>query len=231
MFSFRFLFIVCCFVSAVFADHPESQIIVLENFISPDAARVLMQYYDRDKQNLNNTSDNELSLSSISDPYIRQIVLDISNQVLLLMRQCYPLMNRNYLLDHAGLYARIPRNYCPYHADNIYFECPIHGKNQMQLRTTCPGNCPGAGFIPNHTYWREYTALIYLNDAFEGGQIAFEDGPQNKLYKKFIKIKANMLILAPNGKDFYHEVYPILSGKRYSLHLWFTSDPQIQRYW
>ena len=206
--------------------HPESQIMIMESFISTDVAESLIQYYDAEKGNLNNSSDNEFSLSSMDNPHIKKIIRDISEQVIQLMHRSYPLMGKNYQLDHAGLYARIAHNYCPYHADNVYFYCPIHGGDQQQLRTICPGNCPGAKFVPNHTAWREYTALIYLNDEFEGGEITFEDGPHNRQYKKTIPIRANLLVLAPNGPDFYHEVFPIRKGKRYSLHLWFTSDPR-----
>jgi hypothetical protein len=133
---------------------------------------------------------------------------------------------KTYYLDHAGLYSRIKGNFCPYHADNITFSCPTHGKCQQELRARCPGTCLGAKFIPNHTPWRDYTALIYLNDNFEGGEISFEDGPQNKLYKKTIPIEACQLVLAPNGNHFYHEVFLIRKGTRYSLHLWYTADPR-----
>lgn len=211
-----------------FAVHPESQIVIKEDFISTDAAKALIQYYDAEKRNLSNSSDNEFSLSSMNNSQIKKIIRDISEQVIQLMQRSYPLMGKIYQLDHAGLYARIARNHCPYHADNVYFYCPVHGSNQQQLRTICPGDCPGAKFIPNHTSWREYTALIYLNDEFEGGEIAFEDGPQNRQYKKTIPIQANLLVLSPNGPDYYHEVFPIRKGKRHSLHLWFTSD---SRYW
>ncbi|MBS0604564.1 MAG: 2OG-Fe(II) oxygenase [Verrucomicrobia bacterium] len=224
-----FLLLAICFKTAPLCcaapPHPESQIIILENFISPEAARALIQFYDAEKRNLNNSSDNELALSSIYNSYIRNIISEISSRVLQVMRQNYPLMGKNYHVDHGGLYSRIVGNYCPYHADNISFDCPIHGRNQGQLRTTCNGQCPGARFVPNHTWWREYTALIYLNEGFEGGEIAFEDGPFNRIYKKVVPIRANMLVLAPNGSNFYHEVFPIRSGKRYSLHLWYTSDP------
>jgi len=210
---------------------PESQIIILENFISADTANALIRHFDAEKKNLTSYSDNEFSLGSISNPHIRKIILNISNRVLQLMRQNYALEGRNYILDHGGLYARIPKNFCTYHTDNLYFECPLHGKDQGRLRTICPGNCPGSKYVPNHTYWREYTALVYLNDGFTGGELAFEDGPHNRIYKKVIPIHANMLVLAPNGPNFYHEVYPIQNGRRYSLHLWFTSDPQIRRSW
>lgn len=219
------LILLSCLASLAHASSPESQIIIVENFISTDMAKALMQYYDAEKRNLNTSSDNEFSLSSMHNPYIKKIIRDVSDQVIQLMHRSYPLQGKNYQLDHAGLYARIVPNYCPYHADNVYFECPVHGKDQGRLRKICPGNCPGAKFLPNHTAWREYTALIYLNDEFEGGEIAFEDGPRNRQYKKTIPIRASLLVLAPNGPDFYHEVFPLRKGKRYSLHLWFTSDP------
>lgn len=208
------------FTCVAHASSPESQIVIVEEFISTDVAQELIRYYDAEKRELNSSSDNELSFGSIQNPRIKKIIRDISDQVIALIS------DKNYHLDHAGLYSRIVHNYCPYHADNVYFECPIHGRDQGQLRRICPGNCPGAKFVPNHTSWREYTALIYLNEDFEGGEIAFEDGPCNRHYKKTIPIRANMLVLAPNGPNFYHEVFPIRQGKRYSLHLWLTSDPR-----
>ena len=205
--------------------HPENQIILVENIVPSYVASALIQYYDAERQNLAIHTDNEFSLSSISSPHIRQILFDLSNRILELMKEHYPLMNRNCHLDHCGLYSRIVGNSCPYHADNVYFHCPAHGNNQHQLRTTCKGDCPGAKFVPNHTPWREYTALIYLNDDFQGGEIAFEDGPCNRLYRKVIPIQARMLVLAPNGSNFFHEVLPIRQGKRYHIAFWYTSDP------
>ena len=218
-----------CLLSAIFS--PENQIIVLENFISSETSRTLIQCFESQRQNLSSNSANELSIGAISDPQVRKLLLEISNRVLKLMQEKYHLMGGTYFLDHGGLYARIPQNFCRYHTDNLYFDCPIHGNDQHRLRTICPGDCPGAKYVPNHTPHREYTALIYLNDDFTGGEIAFEDGPHNALYRKVIPIQSLMLVLAPNGPHFYHEVYPIRSGRRYSLHLWYTSDPTIQRHW
>lgn len=200
---------------------PETQIILLENFISPSTSNDLIQYYMKEMEDLSVDTDNQLALYSIENSQIRDIILEISNRVLQVMDRRYDLKGKPYQLDHAGLYGRITGNSCPYHADNVYFSCPIHGFNQNLLRTTCPGNCPGAKFIGNHTSYRKYTGLIYLNEDFEGGEILFEDGPRNKIYKKVIPIKSNLLVLSPNGPNFYHEVFPILKGKRYSLHLWY----------
>lgn len=206
--------------------NPESQIIIIEDFIPSEIAHSLTLFYNSEKKDLNQNSDNQLTLNSSSNPHIRKIISNISREILQIMKQAYDLSHKIYQVDHFALYSRIAGNYCVYHSDNIMFDCPIHGKDQTKLRVSCKGNCPGAKFIPNHTPWREYTALLYLNDDFEGGEILFEDGPQNKLYKKIIPIRSNMLIIAPNGKDFYHEVFPIRKGRRYSLIFWYTSDPR-----
>ncbi len=202
---------------------PESQIVIVENFISSEDANFLIESYNTQKKDLNQYTDNQLTCTD--NPRIRKIVSSISKKILKVMNQSYLLNNKKYQIDHCALYCRIPGNFCVYHADNGYFTCPIHGNDQSKLRIFCNGFCPGSKFVPNHTFWREYTALLYLNDDFEGGDLLFEDGPACTLYRKIIPIKANMLVIAPNGQNFYHEVFPIKKGKRYSLHFWYTSDP------
>lgn len=204
--------------------NPENQIIIVENFISAEIGASLIQFYNNEKKDLSERTDNQLLC--LENPNIQKIISHISKKILKIMNQSYGLPNKKYQVDHCALYARIPGNFCVYHADNGYFDCPFHGNDQTKLRRTCPGTCFGAKFVQNHTSWREYTALLYLNEDFEGGEILFEDGPCSKLYKKIIPIKANMLIIAPNGQNFYHEVFPIKRGKRYSIHFWYTSDPK-----
>lgn len=226
---FRFLLVIAFFSSCFYLQSleriaPQDQILILEDFITPKEAETLIGFYNRTKTDLVSHLDNQLPIPSISNRLIQQILFNISNRVLELIEQSYPSSGKRYYLDHGGIYSRIKGNFCPYHADNIRFECPIHGKDQSVLRLVCDGECPGSKFVPNHTPWREYTALVYLNDNFKGGEILFEDGPCNKLYQKVIPIKANMMILAPNGRNFYHEVFPIRQGTRYSIHLWYTSD-------
>lgn len=205
---------------------PESQIVIIDHFISAETAKTLIQYYNSQKTDLTCETDNQLLFSEETDPKILAIIKGISSKILKVMKQRYDLKGKVYQVDHCAQFARTTGNFCAYHADNTYFDCPIHGKDQSHLRKVCDGECPGAKFVPNHTGWREYTALLYLNDNFEGGEILFEDGPCNKLYRKIIPIVANRLLITPNGRNFYHEVFPIRSGKRYSLHFWYTSDPE-----
>lgn len=217
--------LICSFSYLFCAQNPEAQIVIIEDFITSEMAHALMQFHDSEKKDLSQHADNQVVFSASTDFHVRYLVSWIASRVLEVMRHHYPL-SKHYEVDHCALYARLPGNSCVYHADNIAFSCPIHGRDQGQLRMTCSGECPGARFVPNHTPWREYTALVYLNDDFEGGEILFEDGPVNKLYRRVIPIKKNMLVLTPDGSDFYHEVFQVRSGKRYSLNFWFTSDPQ-----
>ncbi len=205
---------------------PEDEIIIIENFVSNEVADTLIRYFVSHKPQLNNYTDNQVSLGEIASPPIRKLFFSLVHQVIGLIQEKYSIGGKKIWLDHGALFGRIPPNFAPYHSDNTYFYCPTHGTNQTVLRRVCNQMCPGSQFVPNHTGWREYTALLYLNDDFTGGEIAFEDGPCNKLYKKFIPIRKALLVLSPNGPNFYHEVLPMRQGTRYSMHLWFTSDPR-----
>ncbi len=208
--------------------NPESQIIIVEKFLPPESSDKLIRFYNRSKQNLSKSSDNQVEFNYSTDPRILEMVSGISKKVLGIMKKRYGINASDYHIDHCSMYARIEGNSCSYHADNITFFCPVHGRDQSYLRAHCDGSCQGATYMPNHTPWREFTALLYLNDDFEGGEIVFEDGPYNQLYRKIIPMRANTLVVTPNGKDFYHEVLTVRKGTRYSLHIWYTSDPRYR---
>ena len=79
--------------------------------------------------------------------------------------------------------------------------------------------CDDAGeWVPNHTHERQVSALVYLNDDFEGGEIVF--GPLNVT----IKPTAGLLLAFPSGHEHFHEVLAVTHGRRYSLPVWFVSE-------
>ena len=60
--------------------------------------------------------------------------------------------------------------------------------------------------------------VLYLNDNYEGGEIAFPK--QNIL----IKPKAGSLIIFPSNKPYYHDPKPVIAGTKYMVPLfWFNS--------
>ena len=73
-------------------------------------------------------------------------------------------------------------------------------------------------WLPNHTPQRDYTALVYLNDNFTGGQLVFPDRDV------VIIPKSGLFVGFPSNHKFVHAVPNVLSGKRYSLPVWFTMD-------
>ena len=71
-------------------------------------------------------------------------------------------------------------------------------------------------WVPNHTPQRHYTGLVYLNDDFTGGELVF---PGRDLV---ITPKPGLLVGFPSNHKFVHAVPKVLSGKRYSLPIWFS---------
>jgi len=74
-------------------------------------------------------------------------------------------------------------------------------------------------WVSNHTPQRDYTGLVYLNDNFTGGELVFPD-------RDVVMIpKPGLLVGFPSNHKFVHAVPKVLSGKRYSLPVWFTVNP------
>lgn len=64
---------------------------------------------------------------------------------------------------------------------------------------------------PTHLEINKYSAIIYLNDSYSGGEIYFPD------HNLEIRPNSGSLLLFPGGKENIHGVRDILSGNRYSV--------------
>ena len=63
-----------------------------------------------------------------------------------------------------------------------------------------------------------FSSLIYLNDDYKGGELFFKE--ENKIQK--YKLKALSCMIFPSGKEFAHGVKEILKGKRYTIPSWYV---------
>lgn len=63
------------------------------------------------------------------------------------------------------------------------------------------------------------SAVIYLNDDYEGGHIEFPN------FKVKIKPEKGMLILFPSNFAYRHIAHPVLQGTKYSLVTWIHDRP------
>jgi predicted 2-oxoglutarate/Fe(II)-dependent dioxygenase YbiX len=61
---------------------------------------------------------------------------------------------------------------------------------------------------------RAISAVVYLNDNYEGGHIEFPN------FKVKIKPEKGMLILFPSNYAYRHIAHPIISGTKYALVTW-----------
>jgi len=66
---------------------------------------------------------------------------------------------------------------------------------------------------------RALSAICYLNDDYEGGEIEFPE------FKVKIKPEAGMLILFPSNFAYKHTAYPVTSGTKYALVTWLHDRP------
>ena len=71
-------------------------------------------------------------------------------------------------------------------------------------------------FFAEHTdatpeYPRRMSAIVYLNDNYEGGTITFTN------INKSFKPEENTIMIFPSSKDFAHSADPVISGTKYAI--------------
>jgi len=102
------------------------------------------------------------------------------------------------------------------HLESVFIAAMIQGARQ-ELHADNEKYAE-AGWVPNHSPDRDYTAIVYLNSDFGGGGLCF---PQHRLC---LKPEMGLLVAFPSTRYFVHEVHRVSAGTRYSMPLWFTHD-------
>lgn len=100
------------------------------------------------------------------------------------------------------------------HADNADYRCTAHGDHRWT-----GGDCAAGGWVPlNQRWWRDISAVLYLNDEFAGGRLRFE---QHDLE---VQPRRGLLVAFPSSRMFLHHVTQLTAGARYALAMWCTRD-------
>jgi len=97
---------------------------------------------------------------------------------------------------------------------------PLHADNERQQAD--------GSWVPNHTPFRDYVALLYLNTSgvnFEGGVLRFP-----ALHRDIVP-GAGELVGFTCGREHKHEVTPLIRGYRYSVSIWMTANPLFAEVW
>jgi predicted 2-oxoglutarate/Fe(II)-dependent dioxygenase YbiX len=180
-------------------------IIQVEHAVSNDDCLQLMAIYGR-QAHLTNARDH----TGQPVVYWEQFreVADAAEIVPRLVEQCLRTL-RDLLQLEGPLYPETvilaalgPGGYHSRHADNVR-------QNEQ------------GEWVANHTPQRDLTAIYYLNDEFDGGEIVFER------QELTIEPRRGLLLGFPSGAAHLHEVLPVRSGVRYTLPVWFTSQRSL----
>ncbi|XP_018399168.1 PREDICTED: prolyl 3-hydroxylase 2-like [Cyphomyrmex costatus] len=100
------------------------------------------------------------------------------------------------------------------HADN----CVIKNEGTSCLRED-----------PAYT-WRDYSAILYLNDDFDGGEFFFVEDGKRRRVQGIVRPRCGRMVAFSAGGENLHGVQGIRSGKRCAVALWFTQDEKYLEY-
>ncbi|KAF7994187.1 hypothetical protein HCN44_011456 [Aphidius gifuensis] len=100
--------------------------------------------------------------------------------------------------------------------DEDVYSHDIHADNCLAIDdNTCLHESPA------YT-WRDYSAIIYLNDDFDGGEFVFSADPKAQNIQSIIKPKCGRMIGFTADEKNLHGVKGVVKGKRCALAIWFT---------
>ncbi len=197
--------------------------IVIPNYADDQICRALVTAH-RTFGTLKDGSDNGLYLPyiKVGHPPTFQLARSIIQGIRVLIQGHF---SERVGCDLALICAITGNFFHTLHADNSKVVCPRHGDNVAQL-VALDCQCEDVQVRPNHTPWRKFTALLYLDSDHEGGNIIFGEGPNKfgKIFYKKICVESGLLVLSPSNEMYHHRTTPVTRGVRYSMNIWFTAD-------
>jgi 2OG-Fe(II) oxygenase superfamily len=105
----------------------------------------------------------------------------------------------------------------PLYTETVILAAMGTGGRHNRHADICRQNEQG-DWVANHTPQRDVSAIYYINDEFEGGEIVFE------LQQLVVKPGRGLLLAFPSGADHVHEILPVRSGVRYTTPIWFAKQ-------
>ena len=113
-----------------------------------------------------------------------------------------------------------PRFAAPLYPETVILAAIGAGGHHSRHADNCRQN-EQRDWVANHTPHRDVSAICYLNDEFDGGEIFFA---REQLT---VKPRRGLLLVFPSDADHVHEVFPVRSGVRYTMPIWFTKQQRF----
>lgn len=78
--------------------------------------------------------------------------------------------------------------------------------------------------------WRDYSAILYLNDDFDGGEFFFVEDWKRRRIQSIVRPQCGRMVAFSAGGENLHGVQGVRSGRRCAIALWFTQDKKYLEY-
>lgn len=78
--------------------------------------------------------------------------------------------------------------------------------------------------------WRDYSAILYLNDDFDGGEFFFVENQRKRHVQGVVRPRCGRVVAFSAGGENLHGVAGVRNGKRCAAALWFTHDENYLEY-
>lgn len=173
----------------------KKHILLFPNFVDKDHLQQMYEYIDqyRDDDSVRGGNDIRPERVALENPEVHKLILHYQHQTWLKMKE--------YYVDGYGVeISEHPTNTAHFVKWVVGMRSPLHADCERPDGTLAYG----ANF-----YMLNFSALIYINDDYEGGHIAFP------AFGVDIKPKPGDLIIFPS--TYRHEVTEITAGTRYTM--------------
>ncbi|XP_029178230.1 prolyl 3-hydroxylase 1-like [Nylanderia fulva] len=78
--------------------------------------------------------------------------------------------------------------------------------------------------------WRDYSAILYLNDDFDGGEFFFVDDWKSRHVQGVVRPRCGRMVAFSAGSENLHGVQGVRNRRRCAVALWFTLDKKYLEY-
>lgn len=156
-----------------------------------------------------------LTQRGILDAKSSQIFLDVSEKARKYVEMYFKLNSYLYFA-YTHLVCRTALPDSP--GSRTDLSHPVHADNCV---LTSDGQCLKQR--PAYT-WRDYSAIVYLNENFEGGDFIFARNKET--IQASVRPKCGRMVAFSAGKENLHGVLAVTKGRRCALAMWYTLDPK-----
>ncbi|CAH1153591.1 unnamed protein product [Phaedon cochleariae] len=157
-----------------------------------------------------------LTYFGLLQPRYLEIYLKVTGELLKPIQEYFGVPEKLYF-SYTQLVCRSALSDSP--KERTDFSHEIHADNCNILDN---GTCSK---VPPAFTWRDYSAILYLNDDFEGGEFIFAADKYGSQIQSSIKPTCGRMVAFTSGAENLHGIRAVTKGSRCAIGIWFTHDP------